>query len=95
MVVDNRTIELKMFFKNVPSSNPKNVFCSTFSTLLYFQMVDCVAAFSILGHRCGGGETHKEHVGDGQKQRENWTRLFPDLSEYSIVACLTTMKYVS
>ena len=35
-------------------------------------MVDCVATFSIFGHRCGGGKTHKEHVGDGQKQRENW-----------------------
>lgn len=34
-------------------------------------MVECVAAFSIVGHCCGGGETHKEHVGDGQKQRED------------------------
>ena len=38
-------------------------------------MVECVAGLSPLSQGCGWSEPHKEHVGQREKQGENWTMV--------------------
>ena len=65
----------------------------TFSTPPNGQVVKGSAVFSILRQCCRWPETHKEHVGEGEDERENWKQIWKNekrLSEYKILACQST-----
>ena len=54
----------------------------TFSTPPNGQVVKGSAVFSILRQCCRWPETHKEHVGEGEDERENWKQIWKIKKDY-------------
>ena len=57
-------------------------------------MVECVAGLSPLSQGCGWSEPHKEHVGQREKQGENWTMVDQNTKK-TLLTTFKSVKWIS